>query len=89
MFVNIALIAMFSNGTKTRIASIFAPLMNKPVKENFVNGALYRTLPLDDNSFELPFSIYLLLHLLGLAFSQHLHHLPCFQLIILKVIFLH
>lgn len=48
---------MFSDGTKTRIASIFAPWMNKSVKENFVNGALYRTLPLDDNLFELPFSI--------------------------------
>ena len=48
---------MFSDGKNTRIASISAPSMNRSMKEDFVNGALYRTLPLDDNSFALPFSI--------------------------------
>ena len=48
---------MFSDGEKTRIASVFAPVLDSSENVTFVNGALYRTLPLDDNSFGLPLSI--------------------------------
>lgn len=48
---------MFSDGEKTRIASVFAPVLDSSENVSFENGALYRTLPLDDNSFGLPISI--------------------------------
>lgn len=48
---------MFSDGKKTRIASVFAPFMNETIKIEFKRGALYRTLPLDDNTFGIPLSI--------------------------------
>lgn len=56
-FNSVRYTAMFSCDNRTRIASVFAPVINKSVSIDFKKGALYRTLPLDRNTFDLPLSI--------------------------------
>ena len=56
-FESVRFTGMFTNNGKTGIATIFAPIINKSLKIEFNKGALYRTLPLNDNVFKLPLSI--------------------------------
>lgn len=56
-FLAVRYSSMFAISNEIRVASIFAPILDSDAQIIFKTGALFRTLPLDENQISVPLSI--------------------------------